>query len=91
MNVPMEFEGAKLMYYADSGRRPFGLSQMPGGTGRKIKYLAVAQHSGKSGTYLFACADNWQVVGDLFYHSIEEAKLDAERFYQTGPLSWVKV
>jgi hypothetical protein len=80
---PSLLDGATVLTlaYGDFGR---GINDS------RIMALAVAHYDDDStdSFYLFACDENWNVVGDLLYSSAEKAQLDAERFFGVSPIRW---
>ncbi|MBU1412040.1 ADP-ribosylglycohydrolase family protein, partial [Myxococcota bacterium] len=88
---PTELDGAALLYFTvttDGG--DFGVAHdLDADQDIPIVSLAICRYSDSpEQVYLFACDANWTVRGDLLYDSVEEAKSDAERYYETGPLTW---
>ncbi len=88
---PTELDGATLLYFTvttDGG--DFGVAHdLDADQDIPIVSLAICRYSDSpEQVYLFACDANWTVRGDLLYDSVEEAKSDAERYYETGPLTW---
>jgi hypothetical protein len=50
--------------------------------------LAICQHEGKDGYYLFGCNGEWQSVTDTWHQTIEEAKSQAEFEYTGVSTTW---
>lgn len=90
---PIELDGAPVLWftpphpelnygtvcYADENRE------------ETISALAICQYPGNDAIFVFACNLKWQVIGDLMYYSVEEAKKDTERYYNNGrSIYWVK-
>lgn len=82
-DIPKTPDGAKVLSVtvAESG---LGAAGTRDGEKVAIVGLAVAQFENSRGVYLFACDSEWNVVGDLFYEGMREAKEGAERFYETS-------
>ena len=56
---------------------------------KPITALAICEYPDAPGAiYVFACDRHWNVVGDLLYSSIEEAKKAAESYYEVSPIAW---
>ena len=89
-DIPKTLDGAKVLSVTET-ETDFGVEDTLNGGNVAIVALAIAQYENSQGTYLFACDAEWNVVGDLFYDSVEEAKQDAEHYYETGPLEWLDV
>jgi hypothetical protein len=54
-----------------------------------IVALANSQYAGdEQSLYVFACDKDWNVIGDLMFGSLDEAKAQAEMYYETGPVKW---
>jgi hypothetical protein len=87
---PTRLDDARVIAVTDS-EMDFGVAGTLEGSAVPIVALAIAEYDGGRGTYLFACDQTWNVRGDLLYDSVDEAKRDAERYYQTGPLSWTEI
>jgi hypothetical protein len=76
-------DGARVLHTA-KGEFGLGLNNEP------ITALMIAHYDNDhpDAFYLFACNGDGEVVGDLFYTSVAEARSDAERFYETSPIHW---
>ncbi len=89
--LPPELDGADLLCFAVAPNdSDFGFVQeLDTPQDIAITALAICRYPGQpEQVCLFACDANRNIRGDLLYDSIEEAKTEAERYYQTGPLSW---
>ena len=99
-NPPTELDGAILLWFTPP--RPeqnYGFvsyvdenHEIDYNRKEPISALAICQYSGSDEVYVFACNAQWRVIGDLVYDSVEEAKTDAERYYnETQPIYWIKL
>ena len=89
-DFPKTLDGAKVLFLTETGT-DFGVVDTLNDGTVAIMALAIAQYDNSQGTYLFACDKKWNVVGDLLYDSINEAKKDAGRYYETEPLKWMEI
>ena len=93
-NPPKELDGAAVFWFTPPRpEKNYGfvhyVDENRDGT---ISALAICQYSGSDAAYVFACNAHWQVIGDLLYYSVEEAKKDAERYYNDGrSINWVNL
>ena len=87
---PTILDGAKVVSVTTTQAR-FGEAVIEGNETVKIVALAIARYENSGSIYLFACDEQWRVVGDLVYDSILKAKEDAERYYESGKLEWTDV
>lgn len=88
IEAPKLLDGATVLSITKTPE-DFGLAANTNGHDVLIAALAIAQYEDSEGFYLFACDSEWNVVGDLFYDTTSDAKRDAERFYETGPIQWI--
>ena len=82
----VELDGASVLFKTTNDP-----SNNFGRAGKKrITALAICQYQNDPGEiYIFACDRHWKVVGDLSFSSVEEAKKDAERYYDVSPIIWI--
>ncbi|QOR67319.1 hypothetical protein IM538_04040 [Cytobacillus suaedae] len=79
MNIPDELDGAKVIQYTkNSTQNEFGVVNIISEDNEVIDVcpitaLAICKYSDGNGYYLFSCDLNWEVVGDTFHYSLEEA------------------
>jgi hypothetical protein len=88
---PTKLDGAALLHFtmAADGSDLGIVRDLDADQEIAIQALAICRYADSSDqVYLFACDANWTVRGDLLYDSVEDAKSDAERYFETGPLSW---
>lgn len=72
-------DNAKVLYYTD------------GNVADYIKYLAICKYQNrKEEYYLFRCDENFEVVGDSVWNSIEECMGVANASYN-GNIIWIEV
>ena len=90
---PVELDGAVVLHVTVARHNDsFGFVHFADeNRDEPIEALAVCQYPGNDEVYVFACSEDWTVIGDLCYDSVENAKADAERFYETGPIEWTAV
>lgn len=87
---PDDLDNAKVIKWAWSGERPFGIIGNVDDPDREdIFGLAICQYADSDHFYRFSCDKNWDVVNDALYDSIEEAinelpdqYKEVERFWQ---------
>lgn len=74
MVPPTQLDGAKVLKWAWSGNMPFGYMPIQD-TEEKISIygLAVCTYENSGIFYLFSCDENWEVINDSFYDTIEQA------------------
>jgi hypothetical protein len=53
-----------------------------------ITALTIAKYDDGEGYYLFSCDLNWNVIGDLFFYSLEEAETYACRDFGIEEKDW---
>ena len=73
---PNELDGAKVIMWAWSGQKPFGLIPMVNSDSDpdsiEIFGLAICQYTDSDSIYRFSCDKNWEVQQDAVYDSIDE-------------------
>ena len=70
---PAQLDGADVHCWAVS--RAGGFYDLGGGPPRiRVAAMAIAQYADQETVYLFGCDENWSVVADMDWGSIEEAK-----------------
>ncbi len=92
MKPPNTIDNAKVLEWAWSGNEPFGEIKDTNNIQPSIKIfgLALCQYE-KSGTiYRFSCTEEWECEQDTNYSSIEEAKLNIPKQYQSQKIKWNK-
>jgi hypothetical protein len=89
MEAPEKLDDAKVIEYAFPSCEGFGVHRDINGNEVEISSIAVATY-GDDQFYLFSCDSNWNVIGDLVYDSVEEAKDDALRWYAVSEIQWNK-
>ncbi len=73
-NPPTHLDNAKVLQWAWSGDKPFGVVySSDGAEDIKIYGLAICQYEGSSTFYRFSCDQHWNVMQDMDYETIEEA------------------
>jgi hypothetical protein len=85
MERPSQLDGANVLYFCrlDERVRPSGRHtiNLEDGVLYAPAYAAVCQYKGREDVYRFYCDDQWQVVTDMNYSSVEEAVADIENGY----------
>ncbi len=91
-NPPAEIDGAKVLEWAWSGEKPFGIIAC-GSTEPPIEIydLAICQYATSEKIYRFSCNESWEVEQDSSYVSITEAKNNLPYQYQEVEAFWVKL
>ncbi len=78
-----ELDGAKVIKWAWSGDRPFGL------VGEiEIYGLAICRYDGSADVYRFSCDKDWEVQQDGLYDSIDEAIGQLPNQYKLVSARW---
>ncbi|WML48518.1 hypothetical protein RCG23_25410 [Neobacillus sp. PS3-34] len=93
MKIPSELDGAKVIQYTKnvvSNDFGFVLYQEES-TKKKVKItgIAIAKYEDGEGFYLFSCDLNWQVIGDYFFFSLDEAIKDASDGFGVKKNDWL--
>ncbi|HMR89658.1 MAG TPA: hypothetical protein PKD51_15965 [Saprospiraceae bacterium] len=72
---PNMLDGAKVIKWAWSGDKPFGLitPNDNGSDSITIYGLAICQYDDSSDVYRFSCNKDWEVQQDEVYKSVEDA------------------
>ncbi|HGF4931948.1 TPA: hypothetical protein ACF5BV_004735 [Vibrio parahaemolyticus] len=92
MNLPPEkLDGAKVIEWACSDSKPFGIVQDTSGKlTKEIFGLAICRYLNSETVYLFSCDRNWEVVQDSDFSSVDEAKYYLPEQYRVVPVIWVQ-
>ena len=87
---PEILDNAKVLYYTpkdDYGK----IYYINGEVADYIKYLAICKYlNGKEEYYLFRCDENFEVVGDSVWKSVDECMGVANSSYG-GDIIWIEV
>lgn len=84
MIVPAELDGAKVILHTlNSLSNQYGAVQIINENKEiideiLITAMAICQYEGSKEYYLFSCDLNWEVIGDMDFDTIEEAKDSAK-------------
>ena len=72
---PDDLDGAKVIKWAWSGNKPFGLISIVDSDSESIEIygLAICQYSDSNGVYRCSCEKDWEVQQDGLYQSVEDA------------------
>ncbi len=82
-------DGAKVLYWAWSGVKPFGwLGATDDPKAIPIFGLAIAQYDNDSTIYRFSCNENWETEQDGTYETPEEAMRLLPEQYQEVQANW---
>jgi len=88
---PAEIDGAKVMYWAWSGDKPFGwVGSESDPKAIAIYGFAIAQYDGSSVIYRFSRNESWETEQDADYASVEEAMENLPGQYKKAPFKWCK-
>lgn len=88
---PKEIDGAKVIEWAWSGTRPFGVLRFESGElAAKIFGLAICSYTGSDSIYRFSCGPDWEVEQDSDCGSIADAKARIPSQYQEVKAVWQK-
>lgn len=85
MKPPKEIDGARVVEWAWSGTKPFGL--VPGTEPPEVFGLAIATYDDVQ-FYRFSCDRNWETVQDDVYNSVAEAKEGLPEQYRNAEARW---
>ncbi|MBN56852.1 hypothetical protein [Thalassolituus sp. UBA3500] len=88
---PQEIDGAKVLEWAWSGEKPFGVIRYETGeVATKIFGLAICQYEDSEAFYRFSCDFNWEKEQDSVCGSIAEAKDNLPNQYKDIKAQWKK-
>jgi hypothetical protein len=85
--MPEKIDGAKVIKYTPIGR--FGFVEYDNGEQKEIRILAICNYDDKEECYLFACDEQFNVLGDTLHDSIEEAMKAAKQLYEQEDINWL--
>jgi hypothetical protein len=85
--MPGEIDGAKVIKHSPIGS--FGYVVGDDGEEKEIKILAICNYDNKEECYLFACDEQFNVLGDTLHDSIEEAMEAALQIYEQKEITWL--
>ena len=89
MNPPEYIENAKVLLWAKSEEKPFGLIENPDGTvAAEVFGLAICQDKNDSKIYRMSCNKKWEPEQDSHYDSIEQAIESIPAQYKSQEISW---
>jgi hypothetical protein len=90
MNAPpKEIDGAKVLLWAWSGEKPFGVVfNTFGEVYAEIFGLAICQYKDSDKIYRFSCDAEWETEQDSDYSSVEEAKENLPDQYKNIEVHW---
>ena len=76
---PIQLDGATVLYY--TFQDDYGYSIFPNGKiADHYRYLAICQYSKDDKYYLFCCTENYEVVNDTVWESVEECMEIARKY-----------
>ncbi len=95
MNIrkpPQEIDGARVLYWACSGDKPFFvMCDTNGNPVAKIFGLAVARYEHSGQIYRFSCDANWETENDSACgQDVEHAKNTPSTQYDISQVKWQK-
>ncbi|WP_159888735.1 hypothetical protein [Paenibacillus puerhi] len=78
MTLPAELDGARVIGYTSNNKsNNFGFIRYEEEDGTSndviITGMAIAMYDRDKGYYLFSCDIEWNVIGDTFHNSLNEA------------------
>lgn len=85
--MPYEIDGAKILKYSSVGS--FGSVLLEGGEVKEIRILAICNYDNKDECYLFACDEQFNVLGDTLHDSKEDAMKAALKLYDQEKIIWL--
>ena len=86
---PKELNNARVLYYTPSdtyGQIYYENSDI---ISDNVTYLAICKYDKDNCYYLFYCNENYEVVTDDLFYSVEECKKSADLFYK-GNITWIE-
>jgi len=88
---PKDIDGARVLEWAWSGKRPFGVVRYESGEiAAEIFGLAICCYPNGKTFYRFSCDSQWESEQDSDYQSIKEAKCNLPLQYQEVEAKWQK-
>ncbi|UHA73747.1 hypothetical protein [Paenibacillus sp. 481] len=85
--MPEEIDGAKIIKRTCPGS--FGYVEWESGEEKEIKVLAICNYDDQEECYLFACDEQFNVLGDTLHASINEAMEAALQLYEQEKIEWL--
>ncbi len=88
---PKEIDGAKVLEWAWSGEKPFGVVRYESGEiAAEIFGLAICSYPNERKIYRFSCNENWETEQDATYETADEAMKYLPEQYREEPANWQK-
>lgn len=88
---PKEIDGARVLEWAWSGEKPFGVIRYESGEiASEIFGLALCQYDESDFIYRFSCNSGWETEQDSEYRSVVEAKENLPEQYRYIKANWQK-
>lgn len=89
MNPPAYLDDAKVIKWAWSGKEPFGfVGNIDDDNKEAVFGLAICHYEGATRFYRFSCNENWEVIQDSIYNSVEEAISHLPEQYKNVERDW---
>lgn len=90
MNVPLELDGAKVLFHTNNKEsNDFGcVLYLEDNRKEIVKAFAIARYDGNDRYYQFGCDINWNVICDTLHDSVEEAKSAALGYRSFKAINW---
>ncbi len=85
---PTLLDGARVLWWAWSGERPFGELWGAPEPERWVHGFAVCRYDGAREVYRFSCTASWQVVQDSLHDDEDEAKAAVPTNYDASRVVW---
>lgn len=85
--MPVEIDGARVIKVTKFG--DYGIVDYDSGEEKEIKNLAICSYGTGHEYYLFACDEDFNVLGDTLHNSIEEAMQTALQLYEKECIEWL--
>jgi hypothetical protein len=96
MKIPSELDGARVILYTiNSPHNKYGTVGIINENNEVVDEIpitakAICQYEGSKEFYLFSCDMEWEVIGDMDYYSIEEAKESARLSNGVKENEWIE-
>ena len=88
MRPPAQLDGADVLWWAWSGREPFGELCNASERERWVFGFAVCRYGGSYNYCRFSCNEKWQVVNDSMHADKAAAKAAIPSNYDAGRVAW---
>ncbi|MCW3074868.1 MAG: hypothetical protein JWP69_1937 [Flaviaesturariibacter sp.] len=90
MNLPPNnIDGAKVLKWAWSGSKPFGVVANGDSLEKQEIYgLAICQYEGEKNVYRFSCDKDWETIQDAPHDTVKDAIDNLPSQYKNVEAKW---